>query len=245
MPQIFKGKSTGGTWHEGFYVERQGAYSGNDVAYIHSADGFDHEVDPQTVCTFTGVFDRSRARVFENDILQDLHGNVGYVMYDLRTCKFVIMYNDYTDGLDECRAHEMRIVGNRVDDDSLLCADVSLNSNPVDKLFDTPEDAIDYVEVFYSETVSEGFGKHIADKCRDILQYLHTEPRIRPSAYTAVEFEFSRDDGSVLTFEVYSGRTAWKMVLAPDSSVTRGNICSSECKRIDAMVENFYEEGAQ
>lgn len=83
------------------------------------ADYVNYEVDPETVCQYTGLKDKSDKKVFDGDILNviysdqqgECHYAENYLLDDLRTTS-VIGWLDY--------ANELEIVGNKFDNPELI-----------------------------------------------------------------------------------------------------------------------------
>ena len=70
---LFKAKrKDNGKWIEGYYQKRYDLL-GNEEHLIFHADSYKvweyAEVDPETLCQFTGLTDKSNKRIWENDIV--------------------------------------------------------------------------------------------------------------------------------------------------------------------------------
>lgn len=63
---LFKGKSLlSGEWVEGYYIGPIGVLDVHEICDIHDITGTRVEVDPSTVCQYTGMTDKNGTKIFE------------------------------------------------------------------------------------------------------------------------------------------------------------------------------------
>lgn len=132
---LFKAKRIdNGKWIEGCYAECKGkTFIGIDISI--SIDIFQvfctpvirwFEVDPETLCQFTGLCDKNGNKIWENDILmahldEFYPEDVTYITVKWNFAGFVA-YEAGTDGeyLDEFDLEHFEVVGNIFDNKELL-----------------------------------------------------------------------------------------------------------------------------
>lgn len=67
---LFKAKRTdNGEWVDGYVVRKHGLYFIYDIVNSESCRQNIYEIDPETLCEFTGRCDKNKKRIWENDIL--------------------------------------------------------------------------------------------------------------------------------------------------------------------------------
>lgn len=67
---LFKAKRLdNGEWVEGYYIGPVGVLDVHEICDIHDITGTRVEVDPSTVCQYTGLTDKNGKKIFEGDII--------------------------------------------------------------------------------------------------------------------------------------------------------------------------------
>ncbi|MGN0664488.1 MAG: YopX family protein [Negativibacillus sp.] len=133
---LFKAKLKGKSqWIEGFYCSMQETtycfkedYERNPVPTHHliAVDTMTdwglpnrlqlYEINPETLCEYTGLTDKNGKKIFENDLLRyrDTVSTVQYGEYNCSCCNGV--YGWFFDGGDIRENESYEIVGNKFDD---------------------------------------------------------------------------------------------------------------------------------
>lgn len=100
-------------WVKGYLYDDVGCCKIRQFEFSH-ANYISYEVDPETVCQYTGMTDINDAKIFENDIIQ-MDGYYYYVKYNNDIAAFIIC--DIDGDLEESNFTEwyhgsVEVVGN-------------------------------------------------------------------------------------------------------------------------------------
>lgn len=125
---LFKAKRIdNGEWVEGYVVRKRGLYFIYDIVNSESCRQNNYEIDPETVCQFTGLCDKNGKRIWENDIVfvtdeNDCSGQISTGIGDV----IFIEGMWYIDGrpqeglYDINKVFQIEVIGNAFDNQELL-----------------------------------------------------------------------------------------------------------------------------
>lgn len=134
---IFKAKTTkkdnpinafNNIWVEGDLVRSGGKYYIHPIANKVKIDGelgkiiVMHEVEPNTICQFTGLTDKNGKKIWENDIVRNEKGDIGVVQWFEEHAAFMIWNKTkhYVCYLAENDFSKIEIAGNVFNNADLL-----------------------------------------------------------------------------------------------------------------------------
>lgn len=131
---LFKAKRIdNGEWVEGYYLRDQYHIGGKDIIfYRKDSDRFTvytNIIDIETLCQFTGLYDKNGKKIWENDIFQYTDGTMvsekDLIEYNETHASFVRLRNTEKLGLqylwiDEATCNHGEVIGNIFDNPELL-----------------------------------------------------------------------------------------------------------------------------
>lgn len=129
---LFKAKRLdNGEWVDGYYFKSFDAYSEKEqhriiethCYFFGQYEGFSepYEIDPDTLCQFTGLTDKNGNKIWENDIVGHIGDKeeiifpeiVEYGSWDYNTYGFSVC----------CVTNDVKVIGNKFDNSGLLKGD--------------------------------------------------------------------------------------------------------------------------
>lgn len=84
----------------------------------------DFEVDPDTVCEYTGLKDHNKEKIFEGDKVRIYPDDeIGTIEWSEETARFLIVLDDIVCDFDNFNGYELEIIGNCWDNPELMEAE--------------------------------------------------------------------------------------------------------------------------
>ena len=121
---LFKAKKKdNGEWVEGGYFSEPYTEKKFIICWNSFGLGFNEfiEVDPDTICQFTGLTDKNGKKIWENDIVELPDENVYFKCeWEKDTARFVLNGDRFTVDFDDYREYEVEVIGNIFDNADLL-----------------------------------------------------------------------------------------------------------------------------
>lgn len=99
---------------------------------------------------------------------------------------------------------------------------------------------ISHLEQDWNENGAQAFSKDLIEKCRRILFELSAEPSIFPTACNSIQFEYEKDSGEYLEFEIYSDHIKFFYIDSSGKENTGIFDLTSQIQQIKKMVIDFY-----
>ena len=122
---LFKAKrKDNGEWVEGYYQKRFDL-DGSEQHLIFWSKSYTvweyAEIDPDTICQYTGLTDKNGNKIWENDIVELPDENVYFKCeWEKDTARFVLNGDRFTVDFDDYREYEVEVIGNIFDNADLL-----------------------------------------------------------------------------------------------------------------------------
>lgn len=115
----YKAKRLDGQWVEGYYWQNG---CGNHFIRVIDGQGefvlLDAEIDPETLCEFTGLYDKNKNMIYEHDIVQSDYNYKQEVKYGIWNCG--CCYDVYGWDILNNEDESLKVVGNIFDNPELL-----------------------------------------------------------------------------------------------------------------------------
>lgn len=108
-----------GEWIEGYYW--QNGCGNHFIRTILDCDKIviqDYEIDPETLCEFTGLYDENKNMIYEHDVVQDCYGYKEEIKYGIWNCG--CCYDVYGWNMPYNTENGMEVIGNIFDNSELL-----------------------------------------------------------------------------------------------------------------------------
>lgn len=117
------------------------------------------------------------------------------------------------------------------------------NINSLTKCYVTANNALDdilHLEYNWNDNGAQVFSVKLVERCRRIVNQLVAEPFVCPTACGSIQFEYEKDNGDYLEFEIYEDRIevyAESLVNGEEETTLYGITANDKMKQ---MVVDFY-----
>lgn len=106
-------------WIEGYlWRDTRGSYYIRKEIGLVYATMVDFEVDPDTICEFTELYDKNKNMIYEHDIIQNCYSNKKEVKYGIWNCG--CCYDVYGWDIFNNEDESLEVIGNIFDNPELL-----------------------------------------------------------------------------------------------------------------------------
>lgn len=115
--------------------------------------------------------------------------------------------------------------------------------NQLTKIFYTAEMALKDISALqdnWNENGAKSFSRELVEKCYKILRQLTSEPFICPTACGSIQFEYEKENGEYLEFEVYEDRIEVFSISQKGEEQEEIFLGKSAAERMKQMVVDFY-----
>ena len=109
----YKTKRLDGQWVEGYYYAKPIL---NQHYILESENQW--MIDLDTLCEFTGLYDKNKNMIYEHDIVQDCYDNKQEIKYEICNCG--CCYDVYGWNMPYDTEEDMEVIGNIFDNPELL-----------------------------------------------------------------------------------------------------------------------------
>lgn len=127
---LFKAKQLNdGKWIEGYLIKifaddyRIATVDDIGCAYTRNGvyDGYMTEIDPNTICQYTGLTDKNGNKIWENDVVKHVtECGVYKCSYDLYNCEYQFDNKNESFGMGYASIHKFEVIGNIFDNPELM-----------------------------------------------------------------------------------------------------------------------------
>lgn len=92
----------------------------------------------------------------------------------------------------------------------------------------------------WNENGAKSFSRELVEKCYKILRQLTAEPFICPTACGSIQFEYEKENGEYLEFEIYEDRIEVFSISQKGEEQEETFLGKSAAERMKQMVVDFY-----